>query len=494
MRTYSRLAFLLPMLLVFLLQSSVASEVYSPNWLGNPTGEDTLQAQALIIAGEYLSALNLTPWSMELQPWVTTHSYKAAVDTFQQEDWTRWEFEKYSFKTRLEHNQCTAEYSFFVNDDYTAPKVRLEQVVIYDRRTKRNGQLDERVWKAIADSLTSLYGSAGKVPKDDEMLLPFSLGPDLHGRPPLFWEDTLKRIVLAEDYEWFQPGVRTDLFKLLARTKGLDARTTRAQDLEGTYDRSNPLPQGGLLAEVCDSLRGINTPFAGLCQQLPMQKVELDDLLRCGAFVKETESSSDSSRLPLYRMALYAFGELFTPEGSADAPDTTGAVDTLRHYNILIEGDHLGQTWRQNRQPLVETYSRYASTRWGQLAFVMVQQAGWCMDDECNGNFGPQVISKGEEFLNRFPQSTFASAVLLTIAKGYETNWNVSTCSVDHSDYMYDENYRNDVASWAKAIATYERILSLYPTSPEAEIAKLRLPRLRLKLNTDTRDFFFIYD
>jgi len=83
MRTCSRLAFLLPLLLVFLLQSSVASEVYSPNWLGNATGEDTLHVQALTIAGEYLSALNLTSWSMELQPWLVQHGYKAAVDTFQ---------------------------------------------------------------------------------------------------------------------------------------------------------------------------------------------------------------------------------------------------------------------------------------------------------------------------------------------------------------------------------------------------------------------------
>ena len=59
---------------------------------------------------------------------------------------------------------------------------------------------------------------------------------------------------------------------------------------------------------------------------------------------------------------------------------------------------------------------------------------------------------------------------------------------------MYDPARRNDESSRQRAIEVYERIIVEYPDSPEAGIAKIRLPRLKLGVNTGTRDYMFIYD
>ena len=75
------------------------------------------QSMAQSIADDYVRALALTSWSIDLANWIANHGCKGAVDTFQEGDWSQWEFEKYCFKTQIEKGQCTAEYSFCDNGD-----------------------------------------------------------------------------------------------------------------------------------------------------------------------------------------------------------------------------------------------------------------------------------------------------------------------------------------------------------------------------------------
>lgn len=461
------------------------------NVSGCSNEQDSLRLVAQAVVDEYVRTLNLTSWSMDLAQWITNHGYKGVVDTFQAVDWSQWEFEKYCFKTRIEENECSAEYSFFDDGDYSNPKAILQQVVIFDRRTKRNGEIDQRVWETISDSLTKRYGAPSTVPEDD-LLSPFYLGALRNEREPRFWQDSVKRIILTEHFRW-KDDVRTDFFMLLSRERALDSVLHRCQGLEQSYENTSIFRGGGLISEICDSLRLTKTPLNFFCQPDGSRKTQLNDLVRCGDFISEAERAGDSAHLPLYLMALYMYGQSYSPQGNGDGLGPWSDVDTLKHYNILFDWSHLGKVWEYSKKPLIDIYTKYSNSRWGQLAFVILQNAGWCLDGMCNGNNGPEVVSKGEEFLNRHPESIFIAAILLTIAKGYETNWNISTCEIE-SQYMYDPNYRSDEYSRLKAIETYERILTAYPASGEAEIARLRLPRLKLGINTGRTDYFFIYD
>src|SRR5512146_1479041 len=91
---------------------------------------DTTHFRPEEIAGQYVSALNLTSWSAELGPWITEHRYTGAVDTFHEVESFQWPYEQYCFKTRTESGGCKTEYSFFDNGDHVKPGAILQQAVI----------------------------------------------------------------------------------------------------------------------------------------------------------------------------------------------------------------------------------------------------------------------------------------------------------------------------------------------------------------------------
>jgi hypothetical protein len=453
--------------------------------------QDSLGNLAQSIAGDYLRNVDLGARSTDLSRWILETGYQGVIDTFREASWMRWESEKYCFRIRITKNECTTEYSFFDNGDYSHPKAILQQILVFDRRTKLNPRLDEMVWDKISDSLTKRFGAFSDVPHDD-MLHPFDLGAIRRFRKSRLWQDTVKRIVLAEHFRW-EGEVRTDYIMLLSRERDLDAMLHRSAGVEQYYSTSFAARGGTLDVDLCDSLVLTKSPFSQFCPPDTSRKARFEDLIRCGEFISEAERAGDSAHLPLYQFALYLLGQMYSPQGNGDGPGPWKDVDTLKHYNIVFEWSHLGGAWEYSIKPLVDICTKFPNTRWGKMAFLILQNSGWCLDGMCNGNNGPEVISKGEEFLKRFPEDEYTSAVLLTIAKGYETNWNVSTCEIE-SNYIYDPNYRSDESSRLRAIATYERLLTEYPQSREATIAKIRLPRLKLGISTDRTDYFFIYD
>jgi len=451
---------------------------------------DSLLSVAMPIANAYVGSLNSTLWSEELSSWLSKTAYSGVVDTFQGVDIEQWESEKFCFRTDTVQNGCTVTYSFYDDGNFVQPRGILQQVEILDRRTKPSEKMTAVVWGIISDSLTRSFGASQAVPKD-AMLHPFDLGPVDNERENVFWQDSVKRIILAAYYTW-DAGGRSDCIVLFSRALALDSLLRRKGELETR--QAGMVVGNAMRAEICDSLRAINSPLVRLSTPAQSSDRRLSELIDCGEFVSAARRRGDTAHLPLYRMALYAFGSTYTP-GSPEGPGPFKDVDTLRHYNIVFEGSSIGgPAWEYSDAPLVTLYNESPASHWGQLAFLILQNSGWCLDNMCNGNNGPIVIAKGEEFLKQFPGSQFIPQVLLTIAKGHETNWNVSTCDPKESEYLYDGDRRDDEASRLKAIELYERILKEYPGSPEAGVAEARLPRLKLMINTDKRDYMFIYD
>jgi hypothetical protein len=452
-------------------------------------GKQKSSEVAQSIANYYVRTLRFTPWSLDINKWITNQRYKEAVDTFQLDVYSHWPYEDYCFKTQIKGKNCIAEYSFFDNGDYLNPQATLQQVFIFDLRTKQNEILDQEVWKIITDSLTNSFGTPHAVPNDN-LLSPFDI-PEKYGRKPILWEDNSKRIILAEYFRW-EGNVRNDFFVILARQKTFDSLAHRLERMEQICS-DRIFQKDSLISELCDSLRQTNAPLGLFCRTDSSGENRLDNLVKIGDFISNAKLSGDSVHLPLYLMALFVYGQSYSSQENGDGLGPFRDVDTLKYYNIIFEWDHMGQCWVYSKKPLMDIYTKYPNSRWGQLAFVMLQDIGWCLDGMCNGNYGSYVASKGEEFLKRHPESIYAANILLTIAKGYETNWNVSTCKTG-SDYMYDSTYRYDENSRLKSIVIYERILTAYPNSCEAEIAKIRLSHLKLGINTGRTDYFFVWD
>lgn len=152
-----------------------------------------------------------------------------------------------------------------------------------------------------------------------------------------------------------------------------------------------------------------------------------------------------------------------------------------------------------NRDLLSEVWQKYPNTEWGQYAFLLLQQFGWNPSFDgyvCpkNPDYFRDVIRHGEAFLASYPQSPVRLQVLLGVATAYETWWSLSFVPANDENFGHyprrAENDRQKNAARLNAIARYQQIRRIAPTSPYALFAARHLPWLRLSLNTGFRPWF----
>ena len=104
------------------------------------------------------------------------------------------------------------------------------------------------------------------------------------------------------------------------------------------------------------------------------------------------------------------------------------------------------------------------------------------------------VITRGGDFMNKYPKSHLRKEVLGVLAQAHETGWSLSMAS-PNDEYVRAKAYQADAPDHLqKSIAYYERVLQEYPHSPEGALYRDKLKRLRLGLDTNSRKFFCIYD
>lgn len=137
-------------------------------------------------------------------------------------------------------------------------------------------------------------------------------------------------------------------------------------------------------------------------------------------------------------------------------------------------------------------------SRWGEAAFKVMTESGW---EPTHSYLGagieyPEVILRGEEFLDRCPSSPIRPTVVRAVAQAYETWWSMSKVSSDVLE-CWDPCELRPWAEHARhqAIAYYASYLSV-PGLPASEIdeTRLRLFLLRRDQDTSQRRFFFFSD
>ncbi len=137
-------------------------------------------------------------------------------------------------------------------------------------------------------------------------------------------------------------------------------------------------------------------------------------------------------------------------------------------------------------------------SRWGEVAFKVMTESGW---EPTHSYLGagieyPEVILRGEEFLDRCPSSPIRPTVVRAVAQAYETWWSMSKVSSDVLE-CWDPCELRPWAEHARqqAIAYYSSYLSA-PGLPASEIdeTRLRLFLLRRDHDTSQRRFFFFSD
>jgi hypothetical protein len=154
------------------------------------------------------------------------------------------------------------------------------------------------------------------------------------------------------------------------------------------------------------------------------------------------------------------------------------------HYSGDLEYD---------RSLLKRAWNEFPETRWGQRAFLTLQQQTCAVPlPGCRGvNCYETVIRLGEKFLAAYPETPFRTEQLLNLARANETWWSLS--KGDRADPSL-EGVKIDKAAAerarVRAIDIYEELLRIAPEGKEAEAARRALPRLRLRLGTAERAYF----
>lgn len=143
---------------------------------------------------------------------------------------------------------------------------------------------------------------------------------------------------------------------------------------------------------------------------------------------------------------------------------------------------------------LAREWQESPDTERGQRAFLTMQELACTagLPEPCPGpSCFRMIIREGEQFLRAYPQSPFRRQQLYHLALAYETWWSLSQARPDDPtaegadvDQAEGDNARR------LALSLYAQVIRMAPESPEGRSATLRLPRLKLSLDTGERAYF----
>lgn len=132
---------------------------------------------------------------------------------------------------------------------------------------------------------------------------------------------------------------------------------------------------------------------------------------------------------------------------------------------------------------------------WADEAFQWYLTEGWYTE---SSNEQPEaflnIIAWGEEFLKQNPDSHIRGQVILALAEAHETGWSLS-CASSEDAYVDRVRYQQAAENHRlQSIMYYEKLIRDYPKSHHSIMVREKLKRLRLKLDTNSRAFYYISD
>jgi hypothetical protein len=180
---------------------------------------------------------------------------------------------------------------------------------------------------------------------------------------------------------------------------------------------------------------------------------------------------------------------------TGEAPNAEAVRRQLAPYGIHYGGiGHDSGVLEYNHGLLARAWKEFPDTAWGQRAFLLMQPLACAagLPAPCPGqSCFRMVIHEGEAFLRDHPQTPFRREQIYNLALAYETWWSLSQAAPgdDTAEGANVDRAGGDIAR-RHALSLYEEVTRMAPGSPEALSASLRLPRLKLSLDTGERAFF----
>ena len=418
-----------------------------------------------------LKQLDATTWEMPYAAWRASHPSAKCVESgaIQQSADEQW-----CYRCTETAGAQSYEWSFYAWD-VSAPVCRLEQL-----RASDSGPTPEERHRSLEAALQTRYGPADSSNAVGEWSSGF-------WRDIRHFRDARGEVYLYRRTQRGQP----DAAELLARSRQLLAARAEDGSLSEVEERYQ-LPTGTPLDKRLAKDLGPEFPALQtllLADPSPADRILQQQTLK--QLLEAVRGAGEDRKLELLMAADRVAG--LPSAAETQAPASYDRTTSIAGYTLRYRYSELGAGWEYQHDLLEAVWRDYPQSQWGVAALLQLQASGWDPSGVCaNGTDQFRaVIAHGEQFLARHPATPHRAEMVLSLAEAYETWWSLSRAPAS-DDYVTADHYREGAATaLRKAIQLYE---SLPPNEPPAVVARHRLPRLKLGIDTVQRRFYCIYD
>jgi len=180
----------------------------------------------------------------------------------------------------------------------------------------------------------------------------------------------------------------------------------------------------------------------------------------------------------------------------ANSPECLQLRDQMAVYKLSWKYSELGGGWYYYHDLLWRLWNEYGSTRWGEMAFVLLLNHGWDTSGVCHKGSDQfrEVIRQGGAFVAARPASPYRADVQFEVAEANRTWWSLSQASAD-DEYVNATKYREGAAAArATAIRDYDEVIKAAPGTQIAREAQGQIKDLQSDSKPEQGPFYCIYD
>lgn len=153
-----------------------------------------------------------------------------------------------------------------------------------------------------------------------------------------------------------------------------------------------------------------------------------------------------------------------------EEPSPPPELELLKENGIICKLQYMGESYAAEGNALFPAYEAYPGTYWGQYAFINKMESGFSEDSY--NQLPSKVITEGEDFLRKHPDSQFLTRALFLVGKAHES---IYSNGLSHG--TSDEGEKHRLA----AIKYFADVLARPDGKAYEEHLKYILPRLRTK-------------
>lgn len=446
--------------------------------------QDNPTPQTQTVAETLWDQLQSVRWGAAQPGWQTTHPETTCQQFRSNSSWKTVD-EQWSYRCTQHSNTQTVEHFFYALrlKRLLVPRLRQFRVSAtgFIARTlqEAHGMLRERLISVYGPSVVpetaNDFGSAG-------------------WREVLRWETKRLEIYLY----WEESPAGPARLGLLARHRKL-LDVMAEEELLDSFLRGLPASRERTLdLQLAEQLRYTFVNLPTLMMQTEAERDPEEVRITLAALLRTAGLASARHRSPLLLAAARLAERLpaLRPDIHPDSQPRAMPSLRLASYGVTQAANPSGGARAHANSLLWRVWQDDSDSEWGDHAFLLLQARGWDMTAGCaNGSDGFRiVIGHGEAFLARRRRSPHRLEVLVALAQAYETWWSLSQAS-GRDTYVKRARYQEGaVAARKKAVSYYQRVLKLAPKSVAAAYARLRLPRLKLQIDTNQRRFFCLPD